>query len=239
MQRLSSSQNVARFAVIAILAVGLTGCFDLTQKIAIGRDGSGRYEVAIAAQGWMGDALKSDKKPAMDMNGNHATVKTTELNGKVTQTASMDFKTLSELKLSDERISLQVKDRDFFGLGSKHVRFLRTFLVDHAKKDQARDNPSMGSDASDKEGQELINSMFGDHEYVFAVTLPGSIDYIAPVKVGRLTIQPEVTGDFFNGHTITWRMPLAAMVSVKSLTFEVGFSAVGSLGDAQTSAQGN
>ncbi|MBI3678130.1 MAG: hypothetical protein HY243_16090 [Proteobacteria bacterium] len=239
MQLLSSSRIFARIVAIGTLAIGLTGCFDLSQKISIGRDGSGTYQVSIAAQGWMGEALKSDKKPAMDMSGNHARTTTTDVNGKVTETSSVDFKNLSQIKLSDEKISLKVNSRDWFGLGPKHIHFRRTFLVDSARKDQERSNPSMNSGPTDKEGQQLINSMFGDHEYVFAVTLPGSIEYIAPIRIGKMTIQPEVTGDIYNGHTITWRMPLSALMSAKSLTFDVDFSAVGSLGDAQTSVQGS
>lgn len=237
MSIMPSSRVFARIAAIGFLAVGLTGCFDLTQKISIGRDGSGRYAVAIAAKGWMGEALKSDKKPAVDLGGNHAQVKTVDVNGKVTQTSTVDFKNLSEMKLSDEVMSVTVRSRDLFGLGPKHLRFRRTFLVDHARKNQERANPSMDKGGMDQEGQKMLDSMFGEHDYVFSVTLPGSIEHIAPLKIGKMTIKPQVSGDIYHGHTIVWRMPLTTMISAKMLTFEVDFSAVGSLGDAQTSVK--
>src|ERR1700742_3343313 len=48
-------------AVIAC-AVGLSGCFDLGEKVAVGRDGSGGYALSIAADGIVGDGLR--KKPS-------------------------------------------------------------------------------------------------------------------------------------------------------------------------------
>ena len=46
--------------------------------------------------------------------------------------------------------------------------------------------------------------------------------------------KPEVTGDFYSGHTITWRMPLYMMISAHALTYEVEYSAYGFMANAQT-----
>jgi len=217
-------------ALIVVLSLGLSGCFDLAQKVAIGRDGAGRYEVAITAQGIVGDALK--EKPVAVEKHDHAVTTTREADGKVTQTTIIDFKTLSDLKLSDEVMSLRVLGHSFFGLGPTHVRFRRTFLVGNARKANA---DRMGE--GDAAGAQILAGMFGDHTYTFSVTVPGSILRIAPLKLGGKVIAPKVAGDFYHGHTITWIMPLYRMLSEKLLTFEVDFSAYGSFVDVHSTPE--
>src|SRR6476469_2020313 len=39
----------------------LAGCVDLTQKLSIDRGGGGHYEIAIAANGLLGEALRDNK----------------------------------------------------------------------------------------------------------------------------------------------------------------------------------
>jgi hypothetical protein len=86
-------------------------------------------------------------------------------------------------------------------------------------------------------GRAILSGMFGEHEYSFSVTLPGSIDRIAPLKVNGVEVKPDVSGDFYHGHTIVWRMPLALMLEAKRLDFEADFSALGSFADVRTRAQ--
>jgi hypothetical protein len=228
-----SVRKLASVAAVVALSLSLSACFDLTQKVAIGRDGAGRYEIAITAQGLLGEALKDKRDTVVDLKHNHARTRTVESNGRVTQTATIDFKSLSELHLSDEALSLTNHGASFFGLGPSHLTFRRTFLVDRAKRENSRRNDDEGM------GTALAQSIFGDHSYVFSVTVPGSIERIAPVRIGRTTIRPTVTGDAYNGHTVTWRMPLYAMLQSKMLIFEVDFSAYGWFPDAQSVPEGS
>jgi hypothetical protein len=218
-------------ALIVALSLGLSGCFDLAQKVEIGRDGAGRYKVAITAGGIVGDALK--EKPVTIEKHDHAVTTTRETDGKVTQTTVIDFKTLSDLRLSDEVMSLHVLEHSFFGLGPTHVRFRRTFLVGNARKANA---DRMG-EGDDEASTQILAGMFGDHTYTFSVTVPGSILRIAPVRLGGKRIEPQVSGDFYHGHTITWTMPLYRMLSETLLTFEVDFSAYGSFSDVQSAPE--
>jgi hypothetical protein len=213
--------------LLLLAAVGLSGCFDLDQSVAINRDGSGRYEVSVAARGVVGDALQNGKADInIGHNENIHTRKTIE-NGKVTQTSIIDFKQLSDLTLSSETIAIKVRGHDLFGLGQTHAVFRRIFLVDHARREHSHD---AGDDAA---GAGIIASIFGDHTYSFRVTLPGSIDWIAPVWVGDTRVVPQVVSD--SAHTtIIWRMPLASMITAKALHFSVGFSAYGALTDSET-----
>lgn len=222
-----TARRLRRGALLALVSVALTGCFDLTQRIAIGRDGSGTYQVAIAAQGLVGEALKD--KPVKVARHDHAHMTITEKDGRVTQLSTVSFKSLANLKLSDEALSLRVLARPYFGLGPTHVRFRRTFLVGHARKDHA---DRVGPDG--EIGSQIMASVFGDHTYVFSVTLPGSILRIAPVKLGNIEVVPTVTGDFYHGHTVTWTMPLYRALDVQLLTFEVDFSAYGRFKDVQS-----
>ena len=219
-------------ALIVALSLALSACFDLSQKVAIDRTGSGSYQVTIAAKGIVGEALK--EKPADLEKHDRAVTTTREDNGMVTQTSTVAFKSLADLKLDNELMSLRVLGHGFFGLGPAHVRFRRTFLVGNAR----RANADRMGDSSDM-GSQVLASMFGGHTYSFAVSVPGSILRIAPVKLDDHTVvTPTVTGGFYHGHTVTWTMPLDRMLARKSLTFEVDFSAYGSFSDVQSTPEG-
>ena len=213
-------------ALACLLA--LSGCFDLTQKLSIGRDGEGRYQIAITANGLLGEALK-DNKSALHLQHNKVRTRTSAKDGNVTQTAIMDFKSLSDLKLSDESLSLTNRGASWFGLGPSHLTFRRTFLVDRARRENT---PHQRTD--DKFGTELAQTMFGDHVYVFSVTVPGSVNHANALHIGHTTIQPRITADGVTAHTVTWRMPLYTMLKAKLLIFEIDFSAYGSFPDAQS-----
>jgi hypothetical protein len=218
---------VIRAVIPFLCLLALSGCFDLTQKLSIGRDGAGRYQIAITANGLLGEALK-DNKSALHLQENRVKTRTIAKSGNVTQTAIIDFKSLSDLKLSDESLSLTNHGASWLGLGPSHVTFRRTFLVDRARRENAP------RQADDKFGTELAQTMFGGHVYIFSVTVPGSIDHANALRVGRSTIQARITADGVTAHTVTWRMPLYAMLQAKLLTFQVDFSAYGSFPDAQS-----
>lgn len=227
-------KTFARIAVPVLLAAALAGCFDLRQSVSVGRDGGGHYQVAITAEGFVGSALKS--KSANDdllAAGNRAVTTVWDDNGRVTRSSLVDFKSIDDLKLGDEAMSIETHGADFFGLGSTRATFRYVFAVDRAKAAHAKD---AGDD--EEMGKQILQGMFGGHTYVFSVTLPGSISGIAPVRVGDEEIKPEVTGDMWNGHTITWRMPLATLFAAKSLTFQVDYVAFGSFKDAHSQATG-
>jgi hypothetical protein len=132
-------------------------------------------------------------------------------------------------------MSLSVRSHDFFGLGPTHAAFRYVFLVDRARKDH--DAHSGGGDEA--MGRQIVASILGDHAYVFSVTLPGSIEHVAPIEIGDTLIQPDVSGDFYHGHTVTWRIPLSTLAEAKSLAFEVDFSAYGFFADAHSQPGGN
>lgn len=214
-------------AALALAAIGLCGCFDLSQKVSIGRDGSGQYQMALTAQGIMGEALKDGD--ILEAGRAHVSNRTIVSGQQVTRIATVNFKSLDDLTLSDEAMSVRVVGRDWFGLGPTHAVFTRTFLVQNAR----RRNEQRGGNGGGSDDAGVVAGIFAGHFYTFSVTLPGSIDWIAPVKVGGKTIKPQVGGGYF-AHTITWRVPLYALFTEKRLRFEAGFSAYGSFGDAQS-----
>ncbi len=227
-QRSAFSPTFIRAIFLVGCCLTVSGCFDLTQKLSIGRDGGGRYQMSITANGLLGEALK-DNKSALHLKQNHVKTHTIVKDGNVTQTATIDFKSLSSLKLSDESLSLANRGASWFGLGPSHVTFRRTFLVDRARRENT---PRQAAD--DKFGTELAQTMFGDHVYVFSVTVPGSVDHANALRIGRTTITPRISADGVTAHTITWRMPLYTMLQAKLLTFEIDFSAYGSFPDSQS-----
>jgi hypothetical protein len=220
--------RIASIAAAIACSLALSGCFDLTQKLSIGRDGAGRYQIAITANGLLGEALK-DNKSALHLKQNYVKTHTVAKNGNVTQTATIDFKSISDLKLSDESLSLTNHGASWLGMGPTHVTFRRTFLVDRARRENT---PRQAAD--DRFGAELAQTMFGDHVYVFSVTVPGSIDHANTLRIGHTVIQPRIIADGVTAHTVTWRMPLYTMLQAKLLTFQIDFSAYGSFPDAQS-----
>lgn len=210
--------------VLAFASTGLSGCFDLSQRVAIGRDGSGRYDIAASGQGVVGQALRNEK--IVDTAHKDADLVTTVCDGMTIRRASIAFQSLSDLFLADETMSLSVKRRDLLGLGPAHAAIRCEFPVGSARR--ARSANANGI------GEQIARSVLGDHFYSFAVTVPGSVEYAAPVVAGGETYQPAVTGDFYRGRTVLWRIPLYALVDTQLLDFAADFAAFGSFVDAQT-----
>lgn len=213
-------------AVVAC-AVGLSGCFDLGQKVAIGRDGSGGYAVSVAADGIVGDGIRK-KHAQFDTDEDMPMVtRISVIDGKTVQTSGTAFHNLSDLRLDDEVISLHVTGKKLLGLGGTEVNFHRSLNVGNVRKHHMADDDDSGL------GKDILTSMFGDHTYTFSVWLPGSIDHINPVVVGDHEVKPTVTQDG-DGHTITWRMKLTDMFLADQLDFDVDFTSHGDFHDSQS-----
>lgn len=217
--------------VLALMAaLGLSGCLDVDQRVGIDRSGSGRYEIAASAQGIVGDALKNEK---LVNKQNRATLTTAIVGSRVTRVATVDFKSLSDLAFSDETMSLNVRGRDLFGLGPTHVAYVADVMIGKAKNENAR------AASTDSLGEKVAQSILGEHTYTFTVTVPGDVESAVPVTLGGTTYQPLVTGDFYNGRTVTWRIPLYALVDARALRFEVDFWAWGFFNDSHSQLVAN
>ncbi|MEI9931062.1 MAG: hypothetical protein WDM89_11085 [Rhizomicrobium sp.] len=211
-------------AVVVVSAAGLSGCFDLQQNVAVRRDGSGTYAVAVSAQGMIGDAIdKHDADFDLSDGSNQAVIKRVRKGDITTQTSETVFRDLSDLKLGDETIAMHVQGKKDDG---SEVNFHRTFHIDHARKDRDEDEESFGRD--------VLHSFFGDHTYTFMVWLPGKIEHIAPIVVHDNVVHPTVWADKY-GHTVIWKMPLIDMFMADKIDFDVNFVASGDFHDTQTS----
>src|SRR6185312_14669563 len=173
--------RIVRFALVAVTACALAGCFDLDQNLSVNRDGSGRYTFAVTLDGAMADAMKNGKgdDKSNPLAPNKATVATVSHDGKVTKTATVDFKALSEITLKNERMSLKVLDAGLFGITPKRVRFRHSFAVGDAKAERSGGT----SKSDDQMSQQLLAGLFGNHEYSFTLTVPGSIERVAPLRI--------------------------------------------------------
>lgn len=211
-------------AIVVLSATGLSGCFDLEQRVGLHSNGSGTYDVVVAADGIVADGL--EKKPAdIDVGDNRAVRRLVRHGDRTIETSEVAFVDLSDLKLDDETLSLHVKGRKLLGLGGTEVNFHRSFHVDHARRHHDQDDSNLGHD--------ILQSMFGDHTYTFAVWLPGEIEHIAPLRVGDQLVQPAVQTDRY-GHTIVWKMKLTDMFMADRLDFDVDFAAHGDFHDTQS-----
>lgn len=215
----------ARLMALTVASIALAGCFDLTQSISLNKDGAGSYQVSVSAGGTVGEAIKSGKTNVDIGDNQNVQTSTVIENGITTRTSKIAFQSLSDLSLPSESDSVHVTGHSFFGLGATHAIFRRSFHAGDAKKRIDR------SDDNDAAAKNMIASLFGSHFYQFSVTLPGSIDWIAPVWIGDAQVKPTISGD---GHTIIWRIPLQDLFEANSLNFSVGFSSYGSLQDAQS-----
>ena len=212
-------------AVVFACALGLSGCFDLEQKVAVNSNGGGNYAVVIAADGLVGDALQK-KHADIDVIGDqNAVTHVTHRDGKTIQTSEVAYRDFSDLHLGDETMSLHVKGKKLLGLGGTEVNFHRTFRLDDARHHHDDDDGDLGHD--------ILTSMFGDHTYTFAVWLPGSIEHISPTRLGDRTVYPQVWADKY-GHTVVWKMKLVDMMLADRIDFDVDFAAHGSFHDTAT-----
>jgi hypothetical protein len=224
---LFAPKRLISLGAVVACAIGLSGCFDLGQKIAIGRDGSGGYAVSVAADGIVGDGIRK-KHAQFDTDEDMPMVtRIAVIDGKTVQTSGTSFHDLSNLRLDDEVISLHVTGKKLLGLGGTEVNFHRSLNVGNARKHHMDDDDDSGL------GKDILTSMFGDHMYTFSVWLPGSIDHINPVVVGDHEVKPTVTQDG-DGHTITWRMKLTDMFLADQLDFDVDFTSHGDFHDSQS-----
>jgi len=214
------------FAGVALLsAVGLTGCFDLEQRVGLHSDGSGSYAVVVTADGVVGEGLAKSKGDSdIDLGDERAVKRVTRKGDKTVQTSEIGFKDVSELKLGDETIALHVKGRK--DDGETEVNFHRSFRVDHARQERDKDK-------DEAMGREVLQSMFGGHTYKFAVWLPGEIERVAPIRVAGRTVRPMVWNDRY-GHTLVWQMALPDMFMADRLDFDVDFAAKGNFHDSQS-----
>jgi len=227
-------RRAAPFAVVCACAIGLSGCFDLAQKVAVNTSGGGSYAVVVSANGVVGDAIsKKHADVDIDEDSNNEVTRVTHEDGKVVQTTEIAFKELSDLHLDDETISLTVKGKKLLGLGGTEVNFHRTFHVDEAR--HHHHDLDDGDDDDKNIGRDILTSMFGDHTYTFSVWLPGSIEHIAPLQVNGHTVHPTVWTDKY-GHTIIWKMDLVDMFLARQIDFDVDFAAHGDFHDATTSS---
>jgi len=212
-------------AIVVLSTTGLSGCFDLEQRVGLHSNGSGTYDVVVSADGIVADGL--ERKPAdIDVGDNRAVRHVVRHGDRIVETSEVSFGDLSDLRLDDETLTLHVKGKRLFGLGGTEVNFHRSFRVDHARHhhDDEDDNHL---------GHDILESMFGGHTYTFAVWLPGEIEHIAPVRVGDQLVQPVVMGDRY-GHTIVWKMKLTDMFMADRLDFDVDFAAHGDFHDTQS-----
>jgi hypothetical protein len=224
-----SSKKALSVGVVVLSAAGLSGCFDLAQRVAVRHDGSGVYATEITADGFLGKEMtkkNSDINIGDDDNDN-AVHRVVRHGDATTEIAEVSFHDLSDLKLGDDEVRLHVIGTKPALEGATEVNFHRTFQVDRARRHH--------DDGDDKDhvGRSILESMFGDHTYKFSVWLPGKIEHIAPVKVGDQLVQPVVWGDA-SGHTITWQMRLSDMFLAREIDFDVDFAAKGDFHDVET-----
>ena len=221
-----ASKRLFSLGAVVVCTVGLSGCFDLSQKVAIGGDGSGGYQISVAADGIMGEGIRKHHADIDFDDDMPLHTRVSVVDGKTVQTSGTAFHDLSDLRLSDETISLHVKGKKLLGLGGTQVNFHRSFNIDRARHHH-------DEDSDDHIGRDVLTSMFGDHTYTFSVWLPGSIDHINPLYVGDREVKPVVTQSG-NGHLIAWRMKLTDMFLANELDFDVDFTAHGNFHDTQT-----
>ena len=217
-------KRLVSLGAVVACAIGLSGCFDLGQKVAIGRDGSGGYAVSVAADGIVGDGLRKDHAKFDTDEDMPMVTRIAVIGDKTVQTSGTAFHDLSELRLDDETISLHVKGQRLLGLAGTEMNFHRSLNIGNARKHH------LDSDDDGGMGKDILTSMFGDHTYTFSVWLPGSIDHINPVMVADHEVKPTITQDG-DGHTITWRMKLTDMFMSDEMDFDVDFTAHGNFHD--------
>lgn len=221
-----SAKRLGFAGLAALGAVGLSGCFDLEQRVGLHRDGSGSYSVVVAAGGVIGEGLDKDHSD-VDIGDNRAVTTVVHKGETTIETSEVKFGDLASLKLNDERLDLRVRGKTTEG--ETRVNFHRSFQVDHARHRHDSDDDKEG----EKFGKSILQSMFGDHTYKFVLWVPGRIEHIGGLRAGDKFVHPTVWADA-TGHTIVWKMKLTDMFMADRLDFDVDFAAKGDFEDAHS-----
>ena len=203
MQAISRRRSKARMAALLLaVSVGLSGCFDLTQKVAIDRSGAGplpgRDRRARARRcGAEGKARHLRQRTAQHGHHDHRR----EERPRHPDHRPSPSRASRICRLSDEVISLRVLGRSLL-----RARPRPCPLPPHLPRRQCAPRQCRTASAAVTRWarRSWPVSVRRPHLHVLAVTLPGSILRIAPVKLGDALVVPTVTGDFYHGHTVTW-----------------------------------
>ncbi len=192
-------------------ALVLGACFDIEQRVVVRDNGSGSISIRVVTE----DVLPDSAGLQQMLNTTVGPVRMRDYSedGQFIHEEDLDFSSLSEVSLQDDAITLDIRDRTLWGAGPTRATLTRTLSA------PGRNDDALG----------LVRMALRGHTYVYSMTVPGLIESIEPVLIGGLQAPAERSGN-----TVTWRIPLEALIGVETITFTIKFTTFGALTAAKT-----
>lgn len=189
--------------IYGVFAVFVSGCIELEEKVTLREDGSGTLMRTIITTNPM--IMKMLKKESFNLEGMKVHVKNVIKQKKLYHYQWIDFKSISELSIKGEILSLSVKKRGLFEFGKKAATFKHVIAIEEPPKPSGESFEA--SDESSERYKFILLGMLKDVYFNYILEVPGKIKDVYSLKVGGVEIEPSVKGNL-----VTWGIPVILLL---------------------------
>jgi hypothetical protein len=208
---------------LAGAALLLTGCFDGRYDLTLRNDGAGTLrldvlldkdiskEILKAENGKPGKIGDVEKQALLGKNAKSSRLVE---NGRVGMRQELAFKKLSEVTSDDLDIEVQDFGRNLLGVVHSRVRFGTG--RNPSAKPQEKQEPAADAMAA---------KMLASYSIRVTMHLPCVIDNATSLKNGDTVYAPKIEKSFWNGSTVSWEVPMPAMLAFSKKPKDNDFAA--------------
>lgn len=212
--RFGALRRAAHMPVLLVMAFSLAGCFDIQFDVTLHSDGSGNIRTTAEMSKELSGLMQMDKDKKgktkdrdlsiLAKNNKNVAVETSVKGGRVTAIERKAFKSLSDLSLGETRLEVVDLGRSFPGVDRTRVRWLSSADF----KGMSKDNP----EARDP----MILNFFKGYAYALTLRLPCNVTNANEMKLGTVTVKPEIAKRWNNESTVKWTVPMDALLAAES-----------------------
>ncbi len=188
-----------RAALALACAFVLTACFDIEHRVKIDGKGAGEILLTITSEQLLDEEVQFET--LIESDDGETEVRQYVEDGKLVHEQFVEFDSINSLKLADQEMDVTVRDRMLWGFGPTRATFTHRLIAD-----------------DDDEDTDVLLGFFEERTYTFSVTLPGIIEGVEPVMLDGIEVEPDR-----QGNTLTWVIPMNALLSADDVVFQVNF----------------
>lgn len=199
-----------RVVWLALAALLLTGCFDLSTRLALNSDGSGSIAVRVIYSPETTALIMAAGKPPPPTSNPNPNVKRefTIQEGQAVQTETTTFNALEELSFPDQHVSVARIGTTY--MGAKRDRIMWTLFMKGGGQGQGAPPPAL----------------FAGRVFEVAMDLPCNVEAAADATFPTTIIKPG-TGSIFTGSSgsVSWKAPLPVLMTLPPGMHTITFQA--------------
>ena len=192
MKRIFGNHIILLIALIFLIS----GCIDIEEKVQINPNGSGTLSINVIVDPMLAEELK--KQRFLDIPGKQVLIKNIIRGEKFYHIESTHFRSLGELKMVDEIISIAVTKKGFMGLGENEAIFEHFMNFSESSKEDA--------------------ALMVGHYFNYTVELPGRIKKAYPAILNEIEVEPEI-----KENRVVWNIPLDLFIKSGRAFFRAAF----------------